>query len=1411
MSKATAEYVTARAVDLQAKSAAAFKIAVSNNPDRVRAMLNLWFVPKFKPMFYNEEERYSKVSATASGLDDIVLLDPSYSSAVTEPGGQETQHPVRMIDIDTKNLVEYPNIGPRGQYCILSHSWKGREVNYKYIDDAKFRAFNQALAAAEADKTSPKKTATGPAKLNDIDTIKTQCQQDIDEQVERIKALAEESNALSDLGLSDASDIVKELLSLRVDVKTLEKGDDGEGGFQKAKDNLATALAARDYGKMEEEVFDQFLRDTGLEDDKIQVIRGITGNVTEQLSLDVTKAEETLNQEKRKQSEEAEKLLFFERHGHIRDAIDELIGRLERKKSVTKVEKSIERSKEIFNNYPFQKTDKRYLWIDSCCINRSDDGEYVKSISAMGEWYKNAEFCLIHLDTRRNIPRDPLVDWQVLKSTIDPPRPNIAKFKDIADYKPEWSTRAWTLQELVMSKTTYYVNSAWELLPRPVDTIGPWYHLSPFVYLYTSVDTNNPYSSVLSDGGGEKLLTGVLDNSGIKYRLKELPTEEKSITTAQKLIATLEVLDFRLPRDIEMETARSRITQSVYLAVSGLTASSENLVSDGKQLLDSILEVLQPYLFGSRVYSLAERARHAINILLKCLVNILEVSIIRDRSDVATFGKVQNLELWRKGLIRSRFSTHNAMSLLSGRNATVVTDFAYCLMGMLGVRFPVFPAEGLTKALSRLLDEVVISSNDVSVFNWTGKQYGSHIRGRSLYPSLPEAYNIGKDEERKKKRDEKLTELVQLERYEKMTDFLAISGMLVSAITFVKERQKKDIPLGWVMEILRVIKRAEFEQLRPHITNIGKILKYIETAFDSKSAAMPQTANSPSTSNLGTPTMGVGEDTSKQAATSPSLSSFSSQIKTPSLPKDLPSFKAPKFGRKKTEPETAPPKASSQQSSSRAFGGFKSPSLKSFGRKESETSQANATPAEVGTPTNEPEVASLSSPPATPSLMISDAQSHPLDNEVFSYIKRIEGVEGNEGEVKGRNVPISANPELPGELGKVLAEIPEREFSKPHKKSEEFDTMISPNPIIVKNSGIEGLFDIQRVIVSMAQPEKLRRQVRNAVSPHQKITGWCVISTGFATVMVSFSCPKSILAKELDIVQAVEDKVLNRKNQETSNSGEGPNRASGSQINQSEAQKVETAWQKSIKDRLKLSQSDKDEKSTGPDDSIFKEYEAEGDRVSRMIKFVQESDLTEVAGEWVLARFSGVPGAKWFLCYLELGGSGRDFYGQRIPTDEIDFHNASPERGLLKYWEYYMMEKKYRLCSILQKLMDSKDWGNLKTEMGQNLAKRITKEISGDDDDEEKRRNDSDAAESDDDGNAESSLLKDLGGMALSMAGAGLVQQFYEWRAERLQKSLSADVLKKFPAHIQTAMEALDDNKDLMPSMFHSAKKVHMF
>jgi hypothetical protein len=87
-------------------------------------------------------------------------------------------------------------------------------------------------------------------------------------------------------------------------------------------------------------------------------------------------------------------------------------------------------------------------------------------------------------------------------------------------------------------------------------------------------------------------------------------------------------------------------------------------------------------------------------------------------------------------------------------------------------------------------------------------------------------------------------------------------------------------------------------------------------------------------------------------------------------------------------------------------------------------------------------------------------------------------------------------------------------------------------------------------------------------------------------------------------------------------------------------------------------------------------------KIGRMINFVQKQNLDGIAGEWVLARFSGVPGAKWFLCLLELG-AGSDFYGRRIPTVAFSFEDAAPEQGLTEYWHQFTMGKKARTCDTL--------------------------------------------------------------------------------------------------------------------------------
>jgi len=232
----------------------------------------------------------------------------------------------------------------------------------------------------------------------------------------------------------------------------------------------------------------------------------------------------------------------------------------------------------------------------------------------------------------------------------------------------------------------------------------------------------------------------------------------------------------------------------------------------------------------------------------------------------------------------------------------------------------------------------------------------------------------------------------------------------------------------------------------------------------------------------------------------------------------------------------------------------------------------------------------------------------------------------------------------------------------------------------------------------------------------------------------------------------------------------------------------------------------------------------------------------------VLARFAGTPGAKWFLCHLELGASPGQLYSRRIATGEIDFANSAPEPGLVKVWQTYMERKKRKMCNILRTYLESRASGKEGEEKLKSAGMIVQKaaggamdrissfgstanlmvtpkeeevatarvDQGGDSDDDD----DDDYGDKDKDGEGTGGVfswdsLLDQGKLAAMTLGEYTVlagkQKFREMQAEYMDRTLSATVLKKTPKSLQAAVENMNDNKSLLPANFHSSVRVHMF
>jgi hypothetical protein len=76
----------------------------------------------------------------------------------------------------------------------------------------------------------------------------------------------------------------------------------------------------------------------------------------------------------------------------------------------------------------------QYFWVDTCCIDKSNNSELSEAINSMFRWYRNATRCYVFLSD---------------VSTSDAPQSNDKASWEPAFQASRWFTRGWTLQELL--------------------------------------------------------------------------------------------------------------------------------------------------------------------------------------------------------------------------------------------------------------------------------------------------------------------------------------------------------------------------------------------------------------------------------------------------------------------------------------------------------------------------------------------------------------------------------------------------------------------------------------------------------------------------------------------------------------------------------------------------------------------------------------------------------------------------------------------------------------------------------------------------------------------------------------------------------------------------------------------------
>ena len=108
----------------------------------------------------------------------------------------------------------------------------------------------------------------------------------------------------------------------------------------------------------------------------------------------------------------------------------------------------------------------QYIWVDTCCINKSSSQELQEAITTMFEWYQNSSRCYVYL-------MDVSADEDAADDTAD--GAVVSQPWGTAFCKSSWFTRGWTLQELLAPTNVMFFSREGKRLGSKT-TLQRWIH-----------------------------------------------------------------------------------------------------------------------------------------------------------------------------------------------------------------------------------------------------------------------------------------------------------------------------------------------------------------------------------------------------------------------------------------------------------------------------------------------------------------------------------------------------------------------------------------------------------------------------------------------------------------------------------------------------------------------------------------------------------------------------------------------------------------------------------------------------------------------------------------------------------------------------------------------------------------------